>query len=633
MKKIYCFVEEQGEKTEEFLQCWDEEDIVELFTNVVESCEGKIFFALAQIISLLLQEEKPVVFATDIEELYDIVTELYTPYFEKTVYLDTGIQDVFEEKLNVVELLDFEEKFLAGAETGLLLHRYRNLSETSDLQKIYDLAVKIYDDHEEKGWISKAFWAQICRIYNRLTEFESYQASESFQMLNLSMQMKLEEDVACTNRYLKRVWESETYGADEYYFVWNQFKDISLRHLAVMDRKSTDLLDQMYNKAWQTYLSQLQKGLSVIPKAKRKRERVLVLTIQYLLPGHAPTNTVTERCKTLLEMGKEVYLINTTEQYTVRGCIPLFGVGLGKVRQEYYNKEEIQIGEFSVPFLQLPKYLPIEKCAAIVASVIREFKPWYILSIGTGSMIADLCGRMVPCASMALAFSTLPHTKNEMKLLGRQLSQEEKSQKGMESVIEGRFTFELKKQKVHFTRREMSLPDDKFLLLVVGIRLDYEVTEEFLHMLENIFEKQIECFVVFAGIYNGFFNMLENHPKLEGHVHFIGYCDDIPALMEICDLYVNPKRLGGGFSVIEAFAQGVPGVYLPVGDVYTAGGEEFAAADFEEMEEQIIRYQNDSQYYQKMSAQAKERAVLMTSAMEAMREIDTKICDIIEKEC
>jgi len=51
---------------------------------------------------------------------------------------------------------------------------------------------------------------------------------------------------------------------------------------------------------------------------------------------------------------------------------------------------------------------------------------------------------------------------------------------------------------------------------------------------------------------------------------FVGYCDDILALMELFDLYVNPNRMGGGFSVIEAFEKGVPGVYLPKGDVYAA---------------------------------------------------------------
>jgi DNA polymerase-3 subunit alpha len=55
--------------------------------------------------------------------------------------------------------------------------------------------------------------------------------------------------------------------------------------------------------------------------------------------------------------------------------------------------------------------------------------------------------------------------------------------------------------------------------------------------------------------------------------------------MEICDLYVNPDRLGGGFSIIEAFAKGKPGVYLNRGDVYTAGGVEFAVGSFDEMAE------------------------------------------------
>lgn len=630
MKKIYCFVEEESEKTREFLQSWQKEDIIIFMSDIIEGCEGKMLYALGELISQLLCEEGTVVFATDIRELYDVVVDLYTPYLEQAVYLDVGVLKVFEEKLDMLVLLDFEEKLLIGSEIRLLLHRYRNLSGKNDLQKIFDLSVEIYASNERSGWSNKAFWAQVCRIYSQLIEFQGYQVSSAFKLLNLSMQMKLEKNVNYTNQYLECVYNTTPYGAEEYYFVWNQFKAIGLMKLAAINGDTTELLHKMYHEAYRINSLQLDKKLSLISK-ERKRNRVLVLTIQFLASGHAPTNTVMERCKSLAQMGKEVYLINTAEQYILKGYIPLHGTITANVLEENYTKKYLQIEDFSIPFMQLSEHMSLEKRLDQIISVINEFKPWYILSIGSGSMLADLCGRVVPCAAMALAFSTLPHTMNQMKILGRQASDKEREEWKDKKIIESRFTFELKKQKGHFTRREMNLPEDKFLLVVVGIRLDYEVTEEFLHMFENILEKQAGCFVVFAGVYDSFSSMLESHPQLKGNTQFIGYCEDIPALMEICDLYVNPKRLGGGFSVIEAFVKGVPGVYLPMGDVYVAGGEEFAVADFEKMEEQIMRYQNDSQYYQEMSVKAKKRAALMTSGVEAMRELDSKICAVIEE--
>ena len=34
--------------------------------------------------------------------------------------------------------------------------------------------------------------------------------------------------------------------------------------------------------------------------------------------------------------------------------------------------------------------------------------------------------------------------------------------------------------------------------------------------------------------------------------------DDLPAILRCCDVYVNPPRMGGGFSVAEAMAEGLP---------------------------------------------------------------------------
>ena len=34
--------------------------------------------------------------------------------------------------------------------------------------------------------------------------------------------------------------------------------------------------------------------------------------------------------------------------------------------------------------------------------------------------------------------------------------------------------------------------------------------------------------------------------------------DDLPGILRNCDIYVNPPRMGGGFSVAEAMAEGLP---------------------------------------------------------------------------
>ena len=478
---------------------------------------------------------------------------------------------------------------------------------------------------------STTFLAHICRLLLYMEKEGNRCIHVLYRLLLLSMLMKLEYLPEHTNAYLVEVLKNSDFNEANYYFIWNQFKGLSFKNLLAVDESSFEFLDYLYKQSYKRYKERAKTVLEKIPSQKRHSDRVLILTIQFLGRNHAPTKTVLERCKTYAEMGKEVYLINTTEQYTSQGYIPLFSAQVGTVAAEDELADILSIdGEKKIWYKQLDSDISIWERFLLLVKYIKQIKPKYILSIGTGSMLADLCSNMVPCASMSLVFSILPKTENCIKILGRKLSQNELENGETRDIIESCFTFELKPQKMKFIRQQYQIPENKFILVVVGIRLDFEIASKFCDMLEKACRNG--CFVVFAGVYDTYHKIGESNPLLAQNSTFIGYCNDIQALMEICDLYVNPERFGGGFSVIEAFAKGVPGVYLKTGDVYTAGGEEFSVSNFDEMEQTILRYKRDKNFYEMMSAKAKKRAKLMTSSLEAMKELDRKIVEKVEKE-
>ena len=70
---------------------------------------------------------------------------------------------------------------------------------------------------------------------------------------------------------------------------------------------------------------------------------------------------------------------------------------------------------------------------------------------------------------------------------------------------------------------------------------------------------------------------------------------------------------------------------MKVGDVYISGGEEFAVDTYDDMYTEIIRYKEDKAYYDEMAQKGRERARLMTSSVEAIRDIDEQICKRIEE--
>lgn len=507
-----------------------------------------------------------------------------------------------------------------------------SFKDCTDIKEFDQLDDTIYGYLQEKEESDKDVFFQICTEVmgefgsNKDDNKKDCTCSKEYTCFLLSVMMRIKSDVTYTNAYLSTIYEGD-FTADHLYYVWNQFKRLSLKKMVALDETSRQLLNQIYERSYRIFFDKLLSKTGTIPLEERDKDCVLVLSIQLLGMNHAPTKTLIERVKWLKRLGKKVYIINTTEQYLSVGKVPLFDPAVGTIEESYRNAHSISFGEGEdFEFMQLSEKMTTERKFRTALRVIEKMKPYYILSMGTGSMLGDLCGNIVPTASMALAFSTLPHTMNKMRILGRNLregEEEQYRQQGID-VIESRFTFELKEQTHTFTRKEYGIPEERFVLVVIGIRLDYEVDAAFAEMLSKACKKG--CYVVFAGKFAAYDEVVKEYCALQENSRFIGYCEDIQALMEICDLYVNPVRLGGGFSVIEAFAKGVPGVYTRYGDVYVSGGEAFAVEDIDTMYERIRKYKEDVTYYQNMAEKAKDRAKLMTSSKEAIRDIDEQIC-------
>lgn len=632
---IYCYVEEQKDELEEFISKYNDEDIIHIVSSVIESCEGKLLYCLCDIITNYIEtskeQEAMFYFVTDVKGLYNIVKKLYSAIFEDIIYISQGNNKEFDNGLETDEFINY---FLNIQRSKLHLLFMKQLWELKNCQNKNSFMKFLYELEglgiEKENYLKK--------LWHCLGEILLYEAGHTevknncfiYKLAIYSILMRLDKNVDYTNIYLSEILKSDEIDAQNMYFIYHQFKRMSLKKLVTFDKKSTLLIDELYEKIYNRYAEDLNQYFFNIPLEERNKNLVMMLTIQFLDETHAPTKTVIERASALKKLGKEVVIVNTTEQYIKKGYLPMYKTGFGRVLAEYDNINQVQIKNAKFPFMQMPENSPMEYRIQVLSELIKKYKPYYILSIGTGSILADLCGNIVPCASMALAFSTLPKTKNKMKILGRKLSKEEKELYSNEDIdiIESRFTFELKPQKNKFSRKEKGLPDGRFLLVVVGIRLEFEINDAFMSVLSDVCSKG--CYVVFAGIMDNYNRLMEEYPVVSANSSFIGYCDDILALMEICDLYVNPQRLGGGFSVIEAFSKGKPGVYLKSGDVYTAGGEDFAVSDFNEMPGQILKYKNDKNYYNKMSGLAKKRAELMTSSKEAIEDIDRQICQRIE---
>lgn len=95
-------------------------------------------------------------------------------------------------------------------------------------------------------------------------------------------------------------------------------------------------------------------------------------------------------------------------------------------------------------------------------------------------------------------------------------------------------------------------------------------------------------------------------------VHFLGARDDIPDLLGIADIYVQPSRVEGfGIAVLEAMAAGIPVVTsaIPgVSEVVGQAGLQFPAGNERELAKCLTRLLADADLRCKLSSQGRARA-------------------------
>lgn len=144
-----------------------------------------------------------------------------------------------------------------------------------------------------------------------------------------------------------------------------------------------------------------------------------------------------------------------------------------------------------------------------------------------------------------------------------------------------------------YAKTDFGFPKDSFIVCIVGNRLDQEMTEPFLRMLAEAASEQEkiwfavigECSrMVFPGI-------------SQERVKWLGMRLDLPDILQMTDLFVNPPRKGGGGGAARAAAVGVPVVTLPECDVANAVDEDFFVQDLTQMGQEIRRYCTDKAYY------------------------------------
>ncbi|HVU23393.1 MAG TPA: glycosyltransferase [Opitutus sp.] len=139
------------------------------------------------------------------------------------------------------------------------------------------------------------------------------------------------------------------------------------------------------------------------------------------------------------------------------------------------------------------------------------------------------------------------------------------------------FRVVLKPMGQSLSRGELQLPRDRVVLLSVGDRLETEINGPWAAAMTEFLRKHPGVLWLIVGGRGTMAAALKDGPV--DQIRTVRHHPEVRAICRCCDIFVNPKRIGGGFSVCTAMAEGLPVVAYAGSDGGDKLGELASAND------------------------------------------------------
>lgn len=387
-------------------------------------------------------------------------------------------------------------------------------------------------------------------------------------------------------------------------------------------------LDELYDTISRRYEAEIGRHLDLSAPVGEPTRQIVVLTSQFLTLGHAPTRRVLDYSHALQkDLGLPVFIINDALTAFVK--TPALEPSYAFNHLPAYNEvSSLTYKGEAFAFKQVPaQIMPNVQVGVALVQKIREINPLMIYNIGASSLIADVCSRFVQTASLPCSFE-IPNTRTRFVLVGRPIGPGDADRLNRLSrdqvLIETDINYVPDASDHVYSRSELGLGDNAFVVCLVGNRLELEISADLLKLLHDLLALNPSVELLFIGPF-GQDSAIRAALEPTGRVRFAGSIDHADKAIKVADLYLNPMRSGGGRSVFEALSAAVPVITLPVGDGFHTAGQAFVASDWAEMLALARRYIEDDGHRHEMKTKAVQRANQLANVAQTQKAVLEKI--------
>ncbi|MCI8282952.1 MAG: glycosyltransferase family 4 protein [Lachnospiraceae bacterium] len=392
--------------------------------------------------------------------------------------------------------------------------------------------------------------------------------------------------------------------------LWNIYWILNRALFTDYNVRLTGNIDELYKHI---FVIVLKKITDQYERLEAGSNLILMVTSQFLGINHAPTRRILDYSYTIAtSLHKRVMIINDAG-LNYYPCACLEQNFTPAYFPELNNTKIISYKEINIPFMQIPGYMPDIYSLKENLREIYQLQPELVYNIGGSSIFADLCSLFTKTACFPCS-TNIPQSMSKYLLVGRNLNESDKLRlERMESyqeIIETVVNYELQESPKQYTRTEFGIPSDSFVIGVIGNRLDSEISDEFICLMDMAINQFDVHFLIIGSIIEE--NRIKNNVMRSQNLHFTGYLSETSEAMKLLDIYWNSKRSGGGRSSFEALANGIPVTTLKFGDVYYTCGNEFGVEKDSDFLQQLDLYINEKEYLKTMKKKSLERAACLS---------------------
>lgn len=332
-------------------------------------------------------------------------------------------------------------------------------------------------------------------------------------------------------------------------------------------------------------------------------KKVAIVVGQLLNVLHAPTRNALLLASGLINQhGVEVHIINTNLlpvgnpiEYFDHAVFNFADIRSGKQRFAY---EDPDFGSSIITiFSQEPKVFDIHSMVNLW-NYMEEERFDALINLGDVLFATDYFFKKIPILSIN-TIRNFPISLADQYLLSHDtLNAEEKvlvEKLGIqEPALNWNVNIAPQKGEERFSRECYNVPEDAFVFVVVGNRLGKELDGKFLDICHNILKANEKNYLFFVGSYLEVPNLLKRHDfDKTGRVRCFDFQKDLRSFYSICNVYLNPFRIGGNVSAQVALLEKLPIVTMAEGDVSTCLPLELRCHSTQEYQELALSLSSD----------------------------------------